>query len=307
MSKIFLTTLNQTTVLLFIMSLGYILGKLKLLDQNAGTVLSRLESFIFLPAVVFQSFSRNFTVKVFTEQKGILISGFIILIAGLIISIFLAKLFTKDKDLNKIYIYAFTISNNGYMGLTLVGSVFGDDALFKMILFCIPANIFIYTVGIMLLTPQSGKISFKSLLNPSIIAMVAGAVIGIIGIQLPLIVDEAATSLSKCMAPVAMLLTGFIIAKNNILELLKAKKAYFASLIRLVVLPIVGGVILKLIGVPEDLMIVSLAFLSMPIGLNTVVFPAAYGGNSTVGAQMAFISHTLSIITIPIIFAIFLP
>lgn len=45
---------------------------------------------------------------------------------------------------------------------------------------------------------------------------------------------------------------------------------------------------------------------AMPLGLNTVVFPAAYGGDTTPGASMALISHLMSIITIPIMFAVLL-
>ena len=41
-----------------------------------------------------------------------------------------------------------------------------------------------------------------------------------------------------------------------------------------------------------------------PLGLNTVVFPAAYGGDTSTGASMAMISHTLCVITIPIMYAI---
>jgi predicted permease len=42
--------------------------------------------------------------------------------------------------------------------------------------------------------------------------------------------------------------------------------------------------------------------LAMPLGLNTIVVPGAYGKDTTDAASMALISHILSIITIPIIF-----
>ena len=40
------------------------------------------------------------------------------------------------------------------------------------------------------------------------------------------------------------------------------------------------------------------------LGLNTVVFPEAYGGNPETGASMALISHTLCVITIPIMYSV---
>ena len=49
-----------------------------------------------------------------------------------------------------------------------------------------------------------------------------------------------------------------------------------------------------------------LAFFAIaaPLGLNTVVFPEAYGGNPETGASMAMISHTLCILTIPLMYAV---
>ena len=45
-------------------------------------------------------------------------------------------------------------------------------------------------------------------------------------------------------------------------------------------------------------------FAAMPLGLNTVVFPEAYGGNPETGASMALISHTLCIVSIPLMYAL---
>ena len=44
----------------------------------------------------------------------------------------------------------------------------------------------------------------------------------------------------------------------------------------------------------------------MPLGLNTVVIPAAYGKDTSIPAGMALVSHVLSIATIPLIIAILL-
>ena len=96
--------------------------------------------------------------------------------------------------------------------------------------------------------------------------------------------------------------------------MIKDKKVYVASLLRLIILPTV--IIAALFGFKEllnlifDLSISNtvlfLCFFAVgaPLGLNTVVFPEAYGGNPKTGASMAMISHTLSVITIPLMYAI---
>lgn len=40
---------------------------------------------------------------------------------------------------------------------------------------------------------------------------------------------------------------------------------------------------------------------AMPLGLNTIVFPAAYGRDETPGAAMAVISNLIGIVTVPLI------
>jgi len=57
--------------------------------------------------------------------------------------------------------------------------------------------------------------------------------------------------------------------------------------------------------VPEYFFICMLCAQAMPLGLNTVVVPAAYGKDTSVAAGMALISHAISIITIPVILTLF--
>jgi predicted permease len=116
------------------------------------------------------------------------------------------------------------------------------------------------------------------------------------------------------MGPVAMLLAGFTIGSYNVKNMLSNKKVYVATFLRLIVIPSV--IIAVLFGLKE---LVNLAFnlnidntalfllffgIGAPLGLNTVVFPEAYGGDPSTGASMAMISHTLCVITIPLMFAL---
>ena len=64
--------------------------------------------------------------------------------------------------------------------------------------------------------------------------------------------------------------------------------------------------LLKLFNADSGVIKVTLCATAMPLGLNTVVFPAAFGGDTTPGASMALVSHLMSVITIPIMFALIL-
>lgn len=45
--------------------------------------------------------------------------------------------------------------------------------------------------------------------------------------------------------------------------------------------------------------------MCMPMGLNGIVIPAAYGKDTTDAAGMALITHLLSVVTIPLMFMLF--
>ena len=116
------------------------------------------------------------------------------------------------------------------------------------------------------------------------------------------------------MGPVAMLLAGFTIASYSFVGMLKKGKVYIATALRLFIIPSV--IIAALFGIKElanlifDLSInnnvLFLCFFATaaPLGLNTVVFPKAYGGDPETGASMAMISHTLCVLSIPIMYAL---
>ncbi len=137
------------------------------------------------------------------------------------------------------------------------------------------------------------------------VCMVIGMLIGIFKIPMPDFVDTAISATSGCMSPVAMLLTGMTIAKIDIKKVLKVKSIYVVSLLRLIVYPLLFIGFLMLVPMNKTFAICAVASLAMPLGLNTIVIPAAYGKYTTTASGMALISHILAIITIPVIFLIF--
>jgi hypothetical protein len=107
---------------------------------------------------------------------------------------------------------------------------------------------------------------------------------------------------SACMAPLAMILTGFVIGGYPLGKLLSQKKVYLVSLYRLVLMPLLFGGLCLLLSVPADIRQVLVCAYAMPLGLNTIVIPAAYDGDTRLGASMALISNVLALATIPLIF-----
>ena len=306
--QVFTATLNQMLVLFIFMALGFFLNKKRLLPFDDSVVLSKLETYAFVPCLVFSVFYKYCTVENFKQKWTYMLYGAAVMAVSLPIGIVLAKFFAKDGYLKKIYTYSFAVANFSFMGNAVVLGVFGEKVLFDYMIFTLPLNLYVYSIGTASLIPteKGGKLSVKTFVNPIFIALILGAVCGLLSVPLPKFITTAISSAGACMSPLAMLLTGFVIGGYSLKTLASDKKVYLASVIRLIILPSVFMAVLLLLKTDKDIIRVALCATAMPLGLNTVVFPAAYGGDTTPGAGMALVSHLISIITIPVMFSIFI-
>ncbi len=315
----FLATLTPMLTLFFIIAIGFLLAKTKILPESAGKPMAKMETWIFCPALSFMTMVRYCTVDSLLTHGTNIVMACISVTIAMAIAIPLSKLFVRKNTPERgVYAYALAFANSGYIGDPIVLALFGEAALAYYKIFCLPLSIVIYTWGVSVLTPKgAGKgSSLKRLLNAPTVAMLLGVVMGLsgLGAYLPKFLISALDSLKACMGPVAMLLAGVTIARYDLVGMLKKKKVYAATLLRLFVIPTIlisalFGIktlanILFDLSIGNDMLFLCFFATAAPLGLNTVVFPEAYGGNPETGASMATISHTLCVISIPLMYAL---
>ena len=303
MSEVFTNTLQQTLLLFIFLLIGALLKIFHVLPDNSARVISRLEVYVISPALSFKTFAARFNVETMHEAGTLMITGLIVLAAVGVISLLISRFFSRDPYQRDIYTYSFIISNYGYIGYALMSALYGEEMLYEMMLFALLISVFTNSVGFYLLSPQH-KWDLKTIFNPPFVGILAGMVVGFFKIPLPEFISSAAASASDCMAPLAMILAGFVIASRSIPALLKDWKAYIACAIRLLGLPLAGLAISRLLNLPANITTVIVVFLAMPMGLNSVVFPESQGGDSTTGAKLALISNVAGMITIPLVLAL---
>lgn len=308
-----LSTLSRLAFLFSFILLGFFLTKIKVVPESADGVLSKLENNLFAPCLIMGTFISEFRIDSLTASwKPIAVCALMLLIT-IPMGLLLGRIFSKNKHDRNIYTYGLCFSNFGFMGLAVVKALF-PHVFMEYNVFLLPLWVGVYGWGIpALLIPsdqadKSFKATFKRIANPMCVCMVIGAVIGATGlgklIEGTVVMDIINTS-GSCMSPLAMLLTGITIAKINIPKVVKNGGIYIASILRLVVIPLVLTPLFMLLPIDNSTVLCALCALSMPLGLSPVVVPAGYGQDTSLAAGMAVISHALSIITIPIVFAVF--
>lgn len=318
--EVFNLTLTQMLVMFILMLTGYILQKAKILPQNASAVISKLLVFVLSPALTLSNQIKMCTPQNLMDCSTFILHSIIIMLFALGISYILSAIIVKNKNNDpdisyqrQIYKYAITFGNFGYMGNYIVLGIWGDEMLFKYLMFTFLMNATVLAWGLYILVPKdkNSKSIWSNLktglLTPPFLAMVLGIVLGVTGISryVPNFLSTALSNAGNCMGPVAMLLAGIIVGGYDFGELLKNKKVYLTSLLRLIVLPALFVGILKILGTSEEIVLATLIAYATPMGLNTIVYPAAYGGDTKTGASMALISSILSVATIPLMYYIF--
>lgn len=315
----FFATLDPMLTLFLCIAVGFVLYKCKILPESAGPVIAKLETWVFCPALAFTTMLRFCTLSSIRAHAVNILLGACCVAVAVAIAIPLSCVFVRKKSPERgIYRYALAIANSGYLGDPVVLTMFGDMALSYYKLFCLPLNLVIYTWGMSILVPEGEQKTnvFKKILNPPTVAMLLGVAAGLLGLEayLPTFLLSSLDSLKVCMGPGAMLLAGITIARFDLLEMLKNKKVYLATALRLFVFPLITVALLfglkelanALFSLEIGNYVLYLGFFATAsaLGLNTVVFPEAYGGNPKTGASMALISHTLCVISIPLLYSL---
>ena len=256
-----------------------------------------------------KTFIENFTIERISVAWKLLLSGFLLALIVIPISILVSKLATKDIYTQKIYTYGLTFSNFSFMGNAIVSSLFGD-VFFEYLIFTLTLWILIYLWGVPRLLlydsdkEQTLKKNMKSFLNPMFISMIVGMIIGLIKIPMPKWIESIISVSANCMSPIAMLLTGIAISFISLKDTFTNIKIYLISIIKLILMPLLFIGVTYFMRLPSTVYICSLCILAMPFGLNTIVIPSAAGKDTSVAAGLAVVSHLLSCITIPVIFIV---
>lgn len=305
----FTTVFNQTLIFIILIVLGCFIAKSKLVPQGTDKALSTLEKNIFLPSLVLVTFIQQCTPSVFASSWRLLLFGCLLFVV-VPIAIAISKGMFKNRDSQRLSTYALIFSNYGYMGNAMIIAIF-PELFFDYTIFTFPVTILMYVWGIpTLLLSDDNKKGIKArlmtLVNPMLICMLIGIIIGLLQLDVPVFFISSIQALANCMSPLAMILTGMVIAKIDISKFLKKWRIYIVVAIKLLVFPL--AYLLIVMWIPQgtfltrSALICAMCYMTMPTGLNPIVLPLACGKDVSEAAGMALISHLFCVLTIPLMF-----
>lgn len=291
--------LNIQLVLFAIMLIGAFARKKNMIDTNTRKAMSDLLINVILPCSIITSFNQEFTAETLIKSIQVLVISFGIQF----LCIFFSKILYNKVPYNQQMVlrYATVCSNAGFLGLTVVGGIYGQDGLLYGAIALIPIRIFIWTAGVSLFTVTDKKNALKKVAtHPCIIAVYIGFVYMISGITLPVFLNKTLDAVGGCTTAVSMIVIGAIIADTDI-KTVVSKLILYYSAIRLIFLPIIVFIILKLINVDDLLIGISVLITAMPAGSFTAILADKYECDAEFASKCVFTSTVLSMATIPLI------
>ena len=300
----FFIVLNQIGIFLILIILGIVAVKFGILDEHSLGNVSKLVMRMALPAY---NTAEGATRQGLTESLMVIPLAIALYLMLFLLSLLLEKVFHLKGNRGHVFRAIVMFGNVGFMGIPLVVELYPDTALLYISLFTILDQGLFWTYGVSLTKPvsdQKEKISLKNLknlLSPALIAIVGATVLVLFNIHLPKLLTTTLSKLGAASMPLSLLYIGGMLSMTDVRKVLRCGELYAEIGLKMLVLPIVFFLVMKLCQVPAD-MAGTMTFLTGLPAINMVAMLAKNNGSDGDYAVCAVMMTTLAcLITLPLV------
>lgn len=280
------------------LAIGYLITKLKLISKETRSQLTNLVLYVILPCNIFMSFGVELTAEILKQCASVLCISFG---AQLFYQVLIRILWRKKSEAKrKVLKYNIIVNNSGFLGLPVIRSVYDAQGVLFGSLALIPLRMFMWTVGLAIFTPASGKAMVKKVAtHPCIIAVVLGFIYMLTGIKLPTFLAITVDSIGNCVTSMSMIVIGSILSDVDLKHIFD-KDCFIYSFVRLIAIPAGMFLILTLLGFDGAVRGVCVLASAMPSASVGAMLAQKHNTEPEFAVKLLFISTVLSLITLPI-------
>ena len=266
------TVLGKIISIFIIMFVGIICCKSGIIDDDSKEKFSRLSTQIVSPMVIFMSFQIDYDRQLLVHM-GVL---FGLAIGFFLMAIAISQIFLREKGGYDIAVerFAVTYANFGYMGLPLAEALLGNMGVIYMAVFIAVYNLFVWSHGIMLLDGRGFQP--KKLINPSMIALFLGLLCFIFQIKIPESPAFAMNSIAAMNTPLAMILSGAIVARIHFGKIFREARLFWVVLLRQIVSAGIFCGMLRFIPIEASMKVIAAVAAACPVASMTITLSDVY-------------------------------
>ena len=290
--------LEQMFVLFVLMLVGIICRKTGMMNDKVSKGMSGIVVNIASPAFIISAGLNNDEIVSNRQLLTCLLTSVFIYMGLILIAIFLPRIIKAKKSHYGTYRVMTIFSNIGFMGFPIVSATFQ-----------FPFNLLIYTYGIRAMQygteeESEGGFSWKLVINAGVIAVFVSVVCYLTHIHVPGPVESVITGLSGLTVPMSMMVIGYALGGMKLKDLFSDYRLMLFSVIKLIVIPIIGVFILKIFIRDTTLLGVCFIMIATPVASMTAMLAQYYGGDEETASRGVALTTLLSVITIPLVGAI---
>jgi malate permease and related proteins len=291
-------------------AMGFYLVRCGIIHEAGLKLLSFLTVNIFFPLFIFYQIIRHFDPVHMPFWWGFPLINISLVLAGLLVA-FLVVI-RHHSPLKDEFLAVSSLHNAGYIPLLIVMSlplgVWAGQVYTCLILSVIGFDICLWSIGVWLLTREkSSRMDLRKMINPPLLSMSA-AIIIVLAFG-PGIVPEVVLKPIKILGDAAMAVAMIVIGGN--LSLCSLTRGAWtqvtgAVLVKLIVLPLITLVVLSILKLNPLISFVAILQACMPSSITLSIIGRNYETqNQDFVNQSIFVTHLLSIITIPVFLGLY--
>lgn len=302
--------IQQMLVLLVMMLIGYIVFRIKWLDANACGKMSKIVVNVLNPCLMI-----NGVLGKAVNLKGDMLFQTLVLVvvyygALILLSIPVASILRVKKKHYNLYRLMLIFSNVGFMGIPVVTSIYGKEAMLLIAFYNLGYNLLLYTYGIYLASTggepgekaETAKdAGWKKLLNLGVASCLISIIIFLSGVTMPDSVCTFFDYVGNAAVPLSMILIGASVAQGGKKEFFLDRKMYVFMAIKMLAIPVAAALLMRLLPWPAMVEGVFILMLAMPVGSIVVMLAAESGADEIECTKGSILTTLLSVLTIPIV------
>ena len=202
-------------------------------------------------------------------------------------------------------------SNAGNLIIPIVTAVLGKEWVIYSSAFLSVQLFLLWSHAKSMLCGEKSFELKKVLTNINMIAILAGAALFLLHIQLPAVIEDSLDMVGSAIGPISMIILGMLMAGMNFKKILGYRRLWLVTALRLVGIPLAAVALLKLSGlahlVPDGqtILLVSLLATCTPSASTITQMAQIYGKDADYASAINVVTTLLCIFTMPLMVALY--
>lgn len=292
-----------------IVVVGYVAGKKGYFENGFDRHLSRLVINITCPALILSSSMSGELPdsRYIFPLLGISTFTYVVLTAAAWV---LSRILTRKVTDRGVVAFALVFGNVGFMGYPVVASIFGHQAVFYAAVLNVVNTFAVFTIGTMMITGDEGadheRFNKKVLYSTPMLSAYLSMLIVALGIDnIPGYISQPLMMIGNITVPAALLIIGSSMSQLPLRALIGNLTVYGTTLFRLALLPVGMHFLCQALGFDPFVTSINTVVIAMPVATYGTILCLKYNRDTTLIAEVTFITTLLSMISIPLLVLLF--